>query len=62
MRKINQSLAETEKITSILNLQVHKEMFDLLVGQYPQREEWNFVTIIFGELFVMIFGDKMTPL
>ena len=53
---INQSLVETEKITLILNPQVHKETFDLLVGQYPQREEWNFVTITFGELFVMIFG------
>ena len=53
---INQSLAETRKITSILNLQVHKEMFDLLVGQYREREEWNFVTTTFGELSVMIFG------
>ena len=56
VRKINQSLVETKKITSILNFQVHREMFDLLVGQYQQREEWNFVTMICGELSAMIFG------
>ena len=37
VRKIDQSLIK--KITSILNFQVHREMFDLLVGQYQQREE-----------------------
>ena len=48
---------EKRKIISILNLQVHREMFDLLVGLYQQREEWNFVTTICGELSVMMFGD-----
>ena len=38
---------------------MHKETFDLLVGQYQLREEWSYVIIMYGELSAMILGELM---